>query len=182
MARGRSLKVLSRIGGALGLLVLVAVIVLFTTSFGKGIRDLWGSGAVQATVAKHEDTTYNSTSTDANLKALYTGMKLFQESEGQYADAADWMDKLSPRLVLNNLPQKEAEKKLVRPGVAEGAYGYALNDAAAGKYVGDLPKGTLLLFESKPTARNAHGDPLKDGLPHGRGVTIEGDLVPLAAK
>lgn len=165
------------VGGALGLLVLIAVIVLFATSFGKGIRDLWGSGAVQAAVAKHEDATYDSTSTDANLKALFTGMKLFQESEGQYPDAADWMEGLSPRLILNNLPKKEAEKKLIRPGVAAGGYGYALNDAAAGKYVGDLPKGTVLLFESASTVRNAHGDPKKDGLPKGRGVTIEGSLV-----
>ena len=177
MARGRTFRVFSTVSGALGLLILLGVIVLFATSFGKGVRDLWGSGAVQAAVATHEDTTYDSTSTDANLKALYTGMKLFQESEGRYPAAADWMEGLSPRLILNNLPKKEAEKKLVRPGVPEGEYGYALNDAAAGKYVGDLPKGTVLLFESKPTARNAHGDPQKDGLPKGRGITIEGNLV-----
>ena len=179
MARGRVFRVFSRVGGALGLLVLVAVVVLFTTPFGKGVRDVWGSGAVQAAMAKHEDTTYDSSSTDANLKALYTGMKLFQESEGQYPDAKDWMDGLSPRLILNNLPKKEAEKKLVRPGVASGGFGYALNDGAAGKYVGDIPKGTVLLFESAATGRNAHGDPKQDGLPMGRAVTIEGNLVSL---
>lgn len=164
--------------GCLGFLILVGVILLFTTATGKAFRDLWKNGAIQAAVSKVPQRKYEDKSSDDNLKALFTAFKLYQDSEGQYPDASKWMDQIAPRLVLNDLPKKEAEKKLVRPDLAgqADAYGYAINDAAAGKYIGDLPKGTVLLFESSATARNAHGDPKKDGKAGGRAVTIEGSL------
>lgn len=159
----------------------VGVLVLYTTSFGKGLRDVWSTGAVQAMTKKHVDGTYSAESSVDNLKALSTGLKSYESSEGQYPDAAKWMDQLSPRLILNNLPKAEAEKKLVRPDLVgqEGAYGYAFNDAAAGKYRGDLAKGTILLFESAATGRNAHGDPTTDGKPGGSALTIDGTIVAL---
>lgn len=179
MARGRfGKKLLGVVAGvAAGVLV-----VLFATPFGKGVRDIAGTGVVQDVLAKPEKQTYDSQDTDRNLEALATGLRLYQESEGAYPAAATWMDDLLPRLITNVLPKKEAEKKLVRPGVAEGEFGYALNDAAAGKYVGDLPKGTILVFESAATGRNAHGDPRKDGRKGGRALTIEGDLVSLPSE
>lgn len=163
--------------GALGI-VAVGVMVLYTTSFGKGVRDVAGSGVVQEAMTKPPKRTYEATDSAENLKALSTALRLYESSEGRYPDAAAWMDEIAPRLVLNDLPKKEAYKKLVRPGVGE-EYGYAMNDAAAGKYHGDLPKGTILLFESLSTERNAHGDPRRGGLPSGRGLTIEGEIVPL---
>ena len=174
------------LGGKIGIgaLVLVAAgtIVLFTTAFGKGIRDIWGTGAVQeAIVKKHEDHAYAAATSDENLKALATGLRLYESSEGAYPDAAKWMDQLTPRLILNDLPEKEAVKKLRRPDLAGSAdaYGYAMNDAASGKYHGDLSKGTVLIFESAATAKNAHGDPRKEGRRGGRALTIDGAIVSL---
>jgi len=166
-----------------GVLAGVSLVVLFVTPFGKGLRDVWGSGAVQAAMAPHHDGTYDAKSSDDNLKALSTALKLYHDSEGQYPDAAKWMDQIAPRLILNDLPKKEADKKLVRPdltGTAD-AYGYAMNDAAGGKYKDDLKKGTILLFESSSTARNAHGNPsdAKEYKAGGRALTIEGTLVNL---
>ena len=163
------------IAAAVGL----ALVVLYATPFGKGVRDIVGSGALQDAVKPHHDFTYEDKNSDANLASFSTALRLYQASEGVYPDAGRWMDEILPRLILNNLPKKEAEKKFVRPGVAAGGYGYAIDDAAAGKYVGDLPKGTILVFESASTERNAHGDPRKDGKAGGRGVTIEGKIVPL---
>ncbi len=164
--------------GALAVLG-AGVVALYTTSFGKGLRDIAGTGAVQSVLAKPPRRTYDASNSDANLKALSTAIKLYHDSEGAYPKADAWMDDIEPRLILNDLPKKEADKKLVRPDVAEGKYGYAINDAAAGKYRDDLKKGTILLFESAATGRNAHGDPKKDGKPGGRALTIEGDLVSL---
>lgn len=165
----------------LAALVALAVIGLFTTSFGKGLRDLWGSGAIQAAVEKVPRRTYDAKSSDDNLRALSTAIKLYHESEGAYPNSEKWMDEIAPRLILNDLPKKEAEKKLVRPDLVgqTDAFGYAMNDGASKKYKDDLPKGTILLFESASTSRNAHGDPKNDGKPGGRALTIEGDLVTL---
>ncbi len=168
-----------KVGIGVGAMVVVGAVVLFATPFGKGVRDIWGSGAVQAAVAEHQDLTYVDKSSDENLASFSTALKLYQSSEGQYPDADKWMDAILPRMILNNLPKQEAEKKLTRPGLPPGGYGYAINAAAAGKYVGDLPKGTILVYESTATARNAHGDPKEDGKPGGRGVSIEGTPVAL---
>ena len=175
----RGMGLAKKIGlGALGV-VAVGVVVLYTTSFGKGVRDVAGSGVVQEAMTKPPKRTYEAKDSAENLQALSTALRLYEGSEGQYPDAAKWTDEIAPRLVLNDLPKKEASKKLVRPGLGEGEYGYAMNEAAGGKYHGDLPKGTILLFESVSTARNAHGDPRRDGLAGGKGLTIEGKIVPL---
>ena len=174
-AMGRAKKIGIGVAAVAG----IATAVLFATPAGKALRDIAGSGAVGAVLSKPPKRTYDATSSDANLQALSTALKLYHESEGQYPPAATWMDAIAPRLILNDLPKKEADKKLVRPDVGAGEYGYAMNDAAAGKYRDDLPKGTVLLFESAATGRNAHGDPKKDGKAGGRGVTIEGKGVSL---
>lgn len=168
-----------KIGIGLGAVLLVGAVVLFATPAGKAIRDIAGTGVVQQALKKHEDLTYVDKDSEANLQSFATALKTYQTSEGVYPDAGRWMDEILPRLILNNLPQKEAEKKFHRPDVAAGGYGYALNDVAAGHYVGDLPKGTILVFESATTERNAHGDPKRDGRPHGRAITIEGTPVSL---
>jgi len=60
-----------------------------------------------------------------------------------------------------------------------------MNDAASGKYKGDLkdPK-TILIFDSSDTSRNAHGDPKKllptPPRPGGNlGITVDGSIVKL---
>jgi len=159
----------------IGAAVLVAIVLVWLFAFpsGKAVRDIAGSGAIQDVLSKPERRTYDPSDTDENLRELALALKQYEASEGQYPAAAKWMDQLTPRLVLNDLPKKEAMKKLMRPGVGEGGYGYALNDKVAGHYKGDLPKGTILLFESKATGRNAHGDPKKDAVPGAHAVTIE---------
>lgn len=159
----------------IGAAALVAVVLVWLFAFpsGKAVRDIAGSGAVQDVLTKPEKRTYDPSDTDTNLHELALALKQYEASEGQYPAADQWMDQLGPRLVLNDLPKKEAQKKLMRPGVPEGEYGYALNDKVAGRYKGDLPKGTILLFESKATLRNAHGDPKKDAIPGAHAVTIE---------
>lgn len=178
MARGSLGK---KIGIGALLLVIVGLIVLFGTSFGKGLRDVTKTGVLQDVVKRHENGTFVSSGSAENLKALGTGLKQYESSEGQYPDADRWMDQLLPRVTLNNLPKKEARKKFIRPDLSggDGAYGFAMNDAAAGKYHGDLPKGTVLVFESNATGWNAHGDPKKDGRAGGSGLTVEGTVVPL---
>ena len=159
----------------IGVAALVAVVLVWLFAFpsGKAVRDIAGSGAVQDALSKPEKRTYDPSNTDNNLHELALALKQYEASEGQYPSADKWMDQLVPRLVLNDLPKKEAMKKLMRPGVAEGQYGYALNDRVAGHYKGDLPKGTILLFESKATGRNAHGDPKKDAILGAHAVNIE---------
>lgn len=156
-----------------GVVVALAVVWLYTTSSGKAARDIAGSGVIQDAISKPERRQYDPSDTDKNLHELALALKQYEASEGQYPEGDKWMDQIGRNLILNDLPKKEAEKKLMRPGVAEGEYGYALNDKVAGRYKGDLPKGTILLFESKSTARNAHGDPKRDAIPGAHAVTIE---------
>ncbi|MBL8059634.1 MAG: hypothetical protein JNK63_02835 [Chthonomonas sp.] len=113
-----------------------------------------------------------------NLRRLHTAMMLYHDSEGQFPYAAGWMDAIENRLQTNDLVKDEGKKKLHRPEFANSQvqYGYAMNDAAEAKYKDDLPKETELIFESKSTERNAHGD-AKSGKT-GTAITIEGKLIP----
>jgi hypothetical protein len=69
-------------------------------------------------------------------------------------------------------------KKLIRPGLSEGQFGYAFNDAASGKYKDDLkePAKTALVFESMETQKNAHGDPAR--LRKGIAISVDGTVLP----
>jgi len=125
-------------------------------------------------------------SNDANLKALRTALLQFHESEGQFPSAAGWMDAIKSRTRVDNMTQEQTDKKFVNPlyPAKAGTYGYALNDAAAGKYKGDLKPGTILVFDSTATTWNAHGDPQKlkpkSPYPGGlMGITVGGDVVKL---
>jgi len=118
-------------------------------------------------------------SREQNLKAIYQGLMLYHESEGQFPTSEGWMDAIENRIKSNVLAKGEAEKKLVRPDLAseQGAFGYAMNDAASGKYMDDIPdKGkTPLIYESKQKTRNAHGDPAEDS--DGLAITVDGTLI-----
>jgi hypothetical protein len=124
---------------------------------------------------KHE---YSATS-EKNLRAMYQAMVQFHESEGQYPDSAKWMDSVENYIHSNDLKKGEAQKKLIRPDLAgqEGKFGYAMNDAASAKYKDDIkdPSKTPLIFESKETARNAHGNP-KDSQ-SGMAISVDGTIL-----
>ncbi|MCE9560407.1 MAG: hypothetical protein K8R88_15845 [Armatimonadetes bacterium] len=111
----------------------------------------------------------------ANLKAQYTALMLYQDSEGQFPIASGWMDAISRSLNTQDLKEGEAEKKLHRPGLGAGEFGYAMNSIASGKYKGDVQAGTLLVFESSEVGRNANGDVSK--LKSGPGISLEGTVV-----
>ena len=74
------------------------------------------------------------------------------------------MDAIKNYGAASDLAKGEADKRFVTPAMQgkAGQYGYAMNDAASGKYKGDIkdPK-TPLIFDSSDTSRNAHGNPKK---------------------
>jgi hypothetical protein len=158
MARGS--RLVRKVGfGCLGLVVLFGLL-LYVTPAGKAVRDLWGSGIAQEALSPTQMRQYNAT-TESNLKAIYTALKLYEDSEGQFPDATGWMDAIQNRIVANDMTGAEAQKKLVSPSLAAqaGQFGYAMNAKASGKYHGDLDPKMPLIFDSNDTARNAHGDP-----------------------
>ncbi len=121
---------------------------------------------------------YSATS-EENLKAIYQAMEIYHESEGQYPEANAWMDAIQNRLKTNDLKRGEEQKKLIRPDLLgqEGKFGYAMNSAASGKYKDDVPdpSTTPLIYESKETGKNAHGDPKenRDGL----AIAVDGTIL-----
>jgi len=127
---------------------------------------------------KPEKQKYSATS-ESNLQALFQGLRLHHDSEGQFPNADRWMDDIENRLKSNNLAKGEAEKKLIRPDLLgqAGKFGYAMNDAVSGKYSGDVskPGETILIYESKQNGRNAHGDPTNDR--DGLAITVDGTIL-----
>jgi hypothetical protein len=136
------------------------VVLLFTTEPGRAIRDIWGTGAIQAAVGGKEMREYNAT-TESNLKAIHTALMLYHDSEGQFPEASGWMDAIQNRLLVNDMTGEEAAKKLVSPSLQgkTGQFGYAMNDKAGAKYKDDIDPKMPLVFDSSDTARNAHGSP-----------------------
>jgi hypothetical protein len=150
---------------------------------------MWRAGAVQAMVSPQQMREYEGTSKE-NLKALYTAMMLEHDSEEAFPPADQWMDAIKDRITTGDMPMAEAEKKYVNPMIQpakKGQFGYAMNAALAGKYKDDVknPDETLLIFDSKETSWNAHGDP-KELLPDpprqggNLGITVSGKVVRVA--
>jgi hypothetical protein len=119
---------------------------------------------------KPEKHKYSATS-EENLKAIYQGMMLFHESEGQFPNADEWMDDITNRLKTNDLERGEAEKKLIRPEFL------ADSGKFAGKYKDDITdkSKTPLVYESKGTAKNASGDPASDR--DGLAIAVDGTIL-----
>lgn len=153
-------------GCLLSVVALVAGVGIF---FGPALVDLFRAGILQAFFEKDVKRTYVGTSRE-NLKALYTGLMLYHESEGQFPAATGWMDAVKSRIQTNDLSESEAAKKFIRPGVTNG-FGYALNDKVGGQYKGDIEPQEVVIFESDQTAWNAHGKP------SGMGINLKGDIV-----
>ena len=144
-------------GSVIGVLILGIAI-----WFGPTLMVAFRHGFFDKGPEKHA---YSATS-EENLKAMYTAMMLYHDSEGQFPQGDGWMDALKDRIRSNDLKKGEAEKKLIRPDLLDqpNKYGYALNDAASGKYIDDIkdPDKTPLVYESKQEQKNAHGDPKQD--------------------
>jgi hypothetical protein len=161
------------------LTVAVLAVLGFCWFYGPLLLALYNKGFLDSLV-RHDDTTkYIGTSTD-NLKFLRTALMGYQESEGQFPQASGWMEAIQNRLGTDKLKKGEGMKKLVAPEFLgqDGKYGYALNDAVAGKYDGDLKdRNTLMIFESTTTERNAHGDPAKLRKAGGIAITLDGQIV-----
>lgn len=126
---------------------------------------------------------YEGSSLD-NLKAIHTALTLYEESEGQFPAGEGWMDSIENRIRTSDMSQQEASKKLRDPLRSKGPdeYGYALNDAAAGKYHEDVPdpSRTPLVFLTSEMGRGVHGDPSKIGIkPEGRAyaITVDGTIL-----
>ena len=124
--------------------------------------------------------------TKDNLQRIYNALMLYERSEGVFPSSNRWMDAISNRLQTADLKAGEGAKKLIDPTLdgTPGQYGYAMNDAASGKYHADVPGGkdAILVFQSSETARNAHGDPTKlEPQPPRNGVsyavTVGGKLI-----
>ncbi len=160
------LGIYSVLGGMLVALIYWIVVPVLHILFGLGVFDA------------QEMRKYQGSNED-NLRALYTAMTKYNESEGQFPDSGRWMDLLKPRIRTNDMVESEAEKKFVFPAFIgqAGKYGYAMNDAAGGKFKGDLPPKALLIFNSSDTKWNAHGDPRKLEPKHGEGITVDGTIV-----
>lgn len=173
-------KLKKRLGmGCLGIVVIGGVVLAFTPQ-GHLVLNLFKNGAIQAAVMPAAKRTYTATN-EANLKAIYTALKLYHDSEGQFPKGDGWMDAIQNRIRADDMSKEEAAKKLIRPDLMgqTGQYGYELNDAAAGKYKDDLPKDTILVFESKQTGRNAHGNPQKER--EGAAITVNGQVLPASS-
>ena len=170
---------MKRLGIGLVVLVIVALGVVFLTPFGKALRDLQSHGVIENLAAKSPERVVTG-DTEARLRALRTALDLYHDSEDKYPEASGWTEAAELRLKADDLAKGQDAAQLVRPGAK--AFGYALNARAAGKYRDDVgPKSTILLYESKRETADAVGDPAKDGLPGGKGITVEGKVVPIPA-
>lgn len=150
-------------GCGCGCVILVIVGLLFFTGMGRAVRDLWSHGFLQQYLSPDDARKYNA-STTANLKALYTAMMNYHESNGQFPPAKTWMDAIKSFGAASDLAKGEADKKFISPFLAAkpGEFGYAMNDLASDKYKGDLKDPKMpLIFDSSDSSRNAHGDPKK---------------------
>lgn len=153
--------------------------------YGHFVRLALKHGLISVGQLEH-DAKYQGTSKD-NLKALYLALIAEHDSEGAFPKADEWMDAIKDRIATNNMSQAEAMKKYVNPLIQppkEGQFGYAMNDAAGGKYIDDVKDkdNTLLIFDSSDTSKNAHGNPnelLPDPERSGGnlGITVSGRLV-----
>ena len=158
-------------------LIAATIASLWITPPGRSIRTLWQNGTIEAVIKPPEPVNYN-VSNESNLKALFTAIMLYHDSEGQFPKSDTWMDAIKNRITSSDLKEGEGEKKLHNPANATSEYGYAMNDLASTKYKDDLKdKSAILIYESVAVTKNAHGDPKKDARKGGKGITLEGKIV-----
>jgi hypothetical protein len=162
-------------------LFLAIVLVGLIVWLGPTARDLYSRGFFDA--FKKEKMVGYKADRESNLKAIYTALQLYHDSEEKFPEGNGWMDAISSYIKPSNMEKDDAAKKLIRPDLAgqADAYGYAINDAAAGKYIDDIPNmDTLpLVFESSETTRNAHGSPEMIANQDALAITGKGEVQPL---
>ena len=153
-----NLTVRKRVFKAIGLLLLLGV-GYAGWRFGPPLLDFYKGGYFDSVEMRK----YQGTSKE-NLKNLYMAMMLYHDSEEAFPPANAWMDKIKPYIRTGDLAAEEAIKKfqnpLIRPA-GDQIFGYAMNDAFAGKYKDDVEDGEKqpLIFDSSDTKWNAHGKP-----------------------
>lgn len=153
------------------------VVLVLAVWLGPVIRDGFKSGLFGAMLQGSRNEKYSASSQE-NLKAMYNALSLYHESEGQFPHAEGWVNAIETRIDTENLEKGEAQKKLIRPDLLgkTGEYGYAMNDAVSAKYKDDIKdKKTPLIFESKDTGKNAHGDPAKER--QGWAISVDGTIL-----
>lgn len=162
----------------IGCLVVVAALGVWLGPTLFDLRDYIGTA-----IAPQKMREYEGSNVD-NLKAIHTALTLYEESEGQFPEGEGWMDAIANRIRTSDLSEEEASKKLRDPARSKSPeeYGYALNDAAAGKYHEDVPdpSKTPLVFLTSDMKRGVHGDPSKIGIqPKGRayGIAVDGTIL-----
>jgi hypothetical protein len=129
--------------------------------------------------SKADKRQYEGTNQD-NLKAIRTALLFYHDNEDRFPDASGWMDAIEKQLKTDDLTPEEAAKKLHDPSLSSG-YGYAINDAFAGKYKGDVKDTKApMVFQSTDPARNAHGDPKELG--KGFGIALDGTILKIGAE
>ena len=167
----------SRKGCKIGCAVVVILLIGPAWFYGPALIDFLNTYGIFFW-RKPEKHAYSATS-EQNLKAIYQGLMLYHESEGQFPNSDGWMDAIENRIKSNDLAKGESGKKLIRPDLLThpGEFGYAMNDAASAKYKDDVkdPATTPLIYESKETAKNAHGDPAKDR--DGLAISVSGAII-----
>lgn len=143
------------------LLVVLSPILIFSKQIYYAINalaDAQRAGMLDAT-KQHK---YQG-SVEDNLKALYTAIKQYEESEGALPNAEGWMDAARAYVRTNDLKEGEEMKKFVNPRISgkDGEYGFAFNSKLSGAYSDEVkdPKKTPLIFESTDRAWNASGSP-----------------------
>jgi hypothetical protein len=167
--------------------IVLVVLIGLGVWIGPVVFDFARSGILGDLLSKPEKRKYEGTSMD-NLRAMHTAMIAYHDSEEMFPHGEGWMDAIEPRLNVFDMDKKESAKKLVYPEFIgqEGKFGYAMNDAAGGKYKDDIPDPdkTPLIFDSSDTKRNAHGKP-EDLLPKpargggNRGISVSGLMLKL---
>ena len=168
--------------GGVKKVVLQGLAVVLVILIGVGI---WAYPTLRdlATLLPQKETKIGWTpGTEVNLKALYTGLMLQHDSDGQFPQGAQWMDLVIKRVRNETLQAGAENQKFIDPraGAKSGEFGFAMNDAAAGKYKDDIKdKKMPLIFESTDTKWDAHGDPAKIGRKNGIGISVEGKIVRL---
>jgi hypothetical protein len=153
----------------------VVVAVLYGTGLGKDFRNLWANGTIPGLLFKPPNRTYDANEV-GNLRAIRTALLLYHDSEGQFPQGAGWMDAIRNRIAVSDMDGSETNKKLIRPDLAgkPNQFGYALNDKAAGKYKDDAGPKTILVYESKQTTGNAHGNATSDR--NGMAIDVDGTI------
>lgn len=148
---------------AIGCSVTLVVIAGLVIWLGPVVRAAYKVGLFSADVRRK----YNGDRVQ-RLKALYVALMSYQKSEGQFPDGKTWMDDIKDRLFAADMDHSQSLKKLHDPALSDpNQYGWALNSAVAGKYIGDIknPASTPLVFTSSDLSKNACGTPQKL-LPH----------------